>query len=71
MLAANGWLTATREQNRSIGREGGITSPVGEPPDKAYDLPIDSESLNCIGRIADLNGSVVLEELKENLKSAT
>ena len=55
MLTANGRLTITRGRYRSIGREGDITPPGGEPPDEAYDLAIDSESLIYAGRIADLS----------------
>ena len=61
MLATNGRLTTTREQNHSIGREGGITLSGGEPPDKAYDLAMDSESLNCVGEMTDLSTSIIQE----------
>ena len=59
MLTANGQLDLTWGQNCSIGREGSITPPGGKPPDEAYDLTIDSESLICVGEVSDLSTSIV------------
>ena len=61
VLTANEQLTTTRGQYRSIGMEGRSTPLGGDPPDEAYDLAIDSESLTCTGGISDLSTCVIWE----------
>ena len=60
-LATNRWLTTTCGQYCFIRMDGGSTLPGGDPPDEAYNLTIDSESLPCMGKISNLSMCIIWE----------